>query len=128
MDRTRNKSLACPGFARAQNCGVCGSNLRHMSEYFLQGARTPNDLVARRRTVNSVSQSQVLVLESLLRLLWISDEYCRASHELPPDLESLHLARSLWSLRALWSLSRLRTTPNGVAESQLVRGALSAYI
>ena len=46
----------------------------------------------------------------------------------PPDLESLHLARSLWSLRALWSLSRLRTTPNGVADSQLFRGAPSAYI
>jgi hypothetical protein len=50
--------------------------------------------VARRRTVDSISQSQVLVLESLLRLLWISDEYCRASHELPPDLEiSLFIAR-----------------------------------
>src|ERR1700747_504920 len=90
MDRTRNKFLACPGFARDQNSGVCGSNLRHMKEYFLQGARTPNDLVARRRTVDSISQSQVLVLESLLRLLWISDEYCRASHELPPHLGTLH--------------------------------------
>src|ERR1700747_3907548 len=122
MDRTRNKFLACPGFARDQNSGVCGSNLRHMKEYFLQGARTPNDLVARRGTCVSISQSQVLVLESLLRLLWISDEYCRASHELPPDLESLHLARSLWSLRALWSLSRLRTSPNGDTDSPLIRG------
>src|SRR6266851_1224689 len=128
MDRTRNKFLACPSFARDQNGGVCGSNLRHMREYFLQGARTPNDLVAGRRTVDSISQSQVLVLESLLRLLWISDEYCRASHELPPDLESLHLSKSLCSLRALWSLSRLRTTPTGVADSQLFRGAPSAYI
>jgi len=74
-----------------------------MREYFLQRARTPNDLVARRRTVDSISQSQVLVLDSPLRLLWISDEYCRASHELPPHLESLHLSKSLCSLRALWS-------------------------
>src|ERR1700745_3594239 len=90
MDRTRNKILACPGFARDQNGGVCGSNLKQMREYFLQGARTPNDLVTRRRTVDSISQSQVLVLESLLRLLWIRDDYCDASHELSPNLGMLH--------------------------------------
>ena len=38
------------------------------------------------------------------------------------------LVISFCSLRALWSLSRLRTTPNGVTDSQLIRGAPSAYI
>src|SRR6266446_7069836 len=128
MDRTRNKFLARAGLPGDQHAGVCGSNLRHKREYFLQGARTPDDLVAHCRLIAFFAQSDVLVFQSLFGLLWIRDDYCDASHELPPDLESLHLARSLCSLRALWSLSRLRTTPNGVAGSQLVRGAPSAYI
>src|SRR5258707_406519 len=128
MDRTRNKFLARSGFPGDQHGGVCGSNLRHMREYFLQGARTSDDLVAHRSLIDFIGQGDALVFESLFRLLWIRHEYCPASHELPPDLESLRLLRSLCSLRALWSLSRLRTTPNGVADSQLVRGAPSAYI
>src|SRR6266403_644238 len=128
MDRTRNKLLARSGFARDQDGGVCGSNLRHMREYFLQGARTPDDLVAHRSLIDFIRQGDALVFESLFRLLWIRGEYCPARHESPPDPESLHLARSLCSCRALWSLSRLRTTPNGVADSQLIRGAPGAYI
>src|SRR6266446_5948288 len=128
MDRTRNKFLARAGLPGDQHAGVCGSNLRHKREYFLQGARTPDDLVAHCRLIAFFAQSDVLVFQSLFGLLWIRDDYCDASHELPPNLGTLHLARSLCSLRALWSLSRLRTTPNGVADSQLVRGAPSAYI
>src|SRR6266852_3656499 len=128
MDRTRNKFLACPGFARDQNAGVCGSNLRHKREYFLQGATTPDDLVAHRSLIDFFGQGDALVFESFFGLLWIRDDYCDASHELPPNLGTLHLARSLCSLRALGSLSRLRTTPNGVADSQLIRGAPGAYI
>src|SRR5258705_2313877 len=128
MDRTRNKLLARSGLPGDQHGGVCGSNLRHMREYLWQGARTPDDLVAHRSFIDFSGQGDALVFESLFRLLWIRDKYCAASHELPPDLESLHLARSLCSLRALWSLSRLRTTPNGVADSQLIRGAPGAYI
>src|SRR5258707_15728873 len=128
MDRTRNKFRSRSGLPGDQHGGVCGSNLRHMREYFLQGARTPDDLVAHRSLIDFFVQGDALVFESLFRLLWIRDKYCAASHELPPDLESLHLVRSLCSLRALWSLSRLRTTPNGVADSQLVRGPPGAYI
>src|SRR6266404_4520359 len=128
MDRTRNKFLARSGLPGDQHGGVCGSNLRHKREYFLQGARTPDDLVAHRSLIDFFGQGDALVFESLFGLLWIRDDYCDASHELPPDLESLHLARSLCSLRALWSLSRLRTTPIGVADSQLIRGAPGAYI
>src|SRR5712691_8617131 len=112
MDRTRSKFLACPGFARDQNGGVCGSNLRHMREYFLQGARTPDDLVAHRSLIDFFGQGDALVFESLFRLLWIRDEYCHASHELPPDLEALHLARSRYALGALCSVSGLRKPPN----------------
>src|SRR5712671_29159 len=128
MDRTRNKFLSRSGLPGDQHGGVCGSNLRHKREYSLQGARTPDDLVAHRSLIDFFGQGDALVFESLFRLLWIRHEYCPASHELPPDLESLHLARSPWSLRALWSQSRLRTTPNGVADSQLIRGVPGAYI
>src|SRR5580704_14205942 len=83
MDRTRNKFLACPGFARDQNGGVCGSNLRHKREYFLQGARTPDDLVAHRSLIDFFGQGDALVFESLFRLLWIRHDYRDASHNLP---------------------------------------------
>src|SRR6267142_637655 len=128
MDRARNKFLARSGFAGDQHGGVCGSHLGQKRETFLQGARPPDDLVAHRSLIDFFGQGDALVFESLFRLLWIRDKYCAASHELPPDLESLHLVRSLCSLRALWSLSRLRTTPIGVADSQLIRGAPGAYI
>src|SRR5258708_22656401 len=119
MDGARNKLLACPGFARDQNGGVCGSNLRNKREYSLQGARTPDDLVAHRSLIDFFGQGDALVFESLFRLLWIRNEYCPASHELPPDLESLHLVRSLCSLRALWRQSLLRTSPDGVVVSTI---------
>src|SRR6266446_3057907 len=83
MDRTRNKFLACPGFARDQNGGVCGSNLRHKREYFLQGARTPDDLVAYRSLIDFFGQGDALLFESLFRLLWIRHDYRDASHNLP---------------------------------------------
>src|SRR5882762_1589544 len=128
MDRARNKFLACSGFAGDENAGVSRSDLGHEGKYPLQGGRRSDDLLAHCCSIDFFAQGDALVFESLFRLLWIRDEYCHASHELPPDLESLHLARSLCSLRALWSLSRLRTTPNGVADSQLIRGAPGAYI
>src|ERR1700730_8142 len=83
MDRTRNKFLACPGFARDQNGGVCRSNLRHKREYFLQGARAPDDLVAHRSLVDFFGQCDALVFESLFRLHWIRHDYRDASHNLP---------------------------------------------
>src|SRR6266481_9595869 len=90
MDGARNKLLACPGFARDQNGGVCGSNLRNKREYFLQGARTPDDLVAHRSLIDFFGQGDVLVFQSLFGLLWIRDDYCDASHELLPNLGTLH--------------------------------------
>jgi len=119
----RNKFLARSGFAGDQNGCVCGSHRRHKREYFLQGRQ---NFRRSRRTIAPLSISSGRATLSCLSLssdwLWIRDDYCDASHELPPDLESLHLVRSLCSLRALWSLSRLRTTPIGVADSQLIRG------
>src|ERR1700723_1543310 len=95
MDRTRNKFLACPGFARDQNGGVCGSNLRHKREYFLQGARTPDDLVAHRSLIDFFGQGGALVFEPLFGLLWIRHDYRDASHNLPPDLGTLHACLAL---------------------------------
>src|SRR5882672_598600 len=115
MDRTRSKFLARSGLPGNQHGGVCGSNLRHKREYFLQGARTPDDLVAHQSLIDFFGQGDALVFQSLFRLLWIRDEYCQACHELPPDLESSWPAKSLGSLRALWNQSRLRPTPVGVA-------------
>src|SRR5690242_10319181 len=113
MDRARNKFLARSGLPGNQYGGVCGSNLRHKREYFLQGARTPDDLVAHQSLIDRFGQGDALVFEFLFRLLGIRDEYWHARHELPPDLESLHLVRSLCSLRALWNQSFLRPTPVG---------------
>src|SRR3984893_14880240 len=110
MDCARDKFLACSSLPGNQHGGVCGSNLRHKREYFLQGARTPDDLVAHRSLIDFCVQADALVFESLFRLLWSRDEHRQASHELPPNLGTLH---------ALWSLPLLRTTPNGVVDSQL---------
>jgi hypothetical protein len=90
MDGARNKLLAGSGFAGDQNGSVRRSNLRHKREYFLQGARTPNDLVAHRSPIDFFAQSDVLVFQSLFGLLWIRDDYRDASHELPPNLGTLH--------------------------------------
>ena len=115
MDRARNKFLACPGFARDQNGGVCGSNLRHKREYFLQGARTPDDLVAHRSLIDFFGQSDALLFESLFRLFWFRHDYRDASHNLPLRSRNVaRLFRPLCSYRALWSRCRLRTTPDGV--------------
>src|SRR6266403_4520458 len=128
MDCTRNQFLARSGFAGDHNGSVCRSNLGYKRENPSQGGRSSDNSLEHRCPIDFFAQSDVLVLGPLSRLLWIRDDYCDASHELPPNLGTLHLARPLCSLRALWSLSRLRTTPNGVADSQLVRGAPSAYI
>src|SRR5712671_5930063 len=90
MDRTRNKFLSRSGLPGDQHGGVCGSNLRHKREYFLQGARTPDDLVAHRSLIDFFGRGDALVFESLFGLLWIRHHYRDASHELPPNLGTLH--------------------------------------
>src|SRR4029077_12910947 len=59
MDRTRNKFLAGSGLPGDQHGGVGGSNLRHQREYFLQGGRTPDDLVAHRSLIDFFAHSYV---------------------------------------------------------------------
>src|ERR1700693_4984800 len=83
MNSARNKLLACPGFARDQNGGVCGSNLGYEREYLLQRGRSPADLVEHCRLIDFFAPSDVLVFESLFRLLWIRHAYREASHILP---------------------------------------------
>src|ERR1700722_3872715 len=124
MDGARNKLLAGSGFSGDQNGSVRRSNLGYEREYFLQGARTPDDVVAHRSLIDFFGKGDALVFESLFRLFWIRDDHDGACHNLPPS--SSNFALLVWpfsSLHALWSLPRLRTTPNGVADSQLFRGA-----
>src|SRR6266478_5719457 len=83
VNSPRDKLFACPGFACDQNTGVCGSNLRHKREYFLQDARTPDDLVAHRSLIDFFGQGDALLFDSLFRLLWIRHDYRDASHNLP---------------------------------------------
>src|SRR6266481_1099263 len=90
MDRARNKFLACSGFAGDENAGVSRSDLGHEGKYPLQGARTPDDLLAHCCSIDFFARSDALVFESLFRLFWIRDDYCDASHELPPNLGTLH--------------------------------------
>src|SRR4029077_18775417 len=89
-------------------------DLGYEGQYPLQGCRSSHDLVGYRFPADLFAQSHFIAFRLLLRRLWIRDAHCHASHELPPNLESLHLARSLCSSRALWSLSRPRTTLDGV--------------
>src|SRR6266403_2005827 len=80
--KTRSKFLASSGLPGDQHGDVCGSNLRHKKKYFLQGARTPDDLVAHRSLIDFFGQGDALVFEFLFGLLWIRDDFCPASHEL----------------------------------------------
>ena len=79
MDGAGYKFFARPRFAYDQNTRVRGSDLGYKRQYPFQRGRRSDDLVAYRRTVDSLSQSEVLVLEALLRLLWIGNEYSRAT-------------------------------------------------
>src|SRR4029077_1889864 len=90
MDGARNKLLAGSGFAGDQNGSVRRSNLGYKREYLLQRGRSPDDLVEHCRLIAFFAQSDVLVFQSLFGLLWIRDDYCDASHELPPYLGTLH--------------------------------------
>src|SRR6266849_471317 len=113
VDGTGNKLFARPGFACHQNTGVRGRDFRYQRQYPLQRRRGSNDFVAYGRLSDSFAQSDTLVLQSLLRLLWICDVYSDACHDLPPNLEPCTLATPLCSLRAFWNQFRLRTTPVG---------------
>src|ERR1700726_3319416 len=111
MDRTRNKFLTRSGLSGDQHGGVRGSNLRHKREYFLQGARSPDDPVAHRSVIDFFGEGDALVFESLFRLIWIRHDYRDASHNLCHRSTPV---RPHLFMCALWSRSRLGTTPDGV--------------
>ena len=90
MDGASYEFLTRTGLAGDYNGSVRRSNLGYKREYLLQGGRSSDDLVVHWCLIDFFAQSDVLVFESVFRLLWIRDEYCDARHELPPNLGTLH--------------------------------------
>ena len=73
MNGAGNQFLAGAGLPGDQNAGVGWSHLRYARKHCLQGRRRSDNFLEHGRRVDFVAQRNVLVVESLLRLLAIID-------------------------------------------------------
>ena len=90
VDGAGYQFFARPRFACDQNSRVRGSDLGYETQHPFQRGRRSDDLLAHRCSIDSFSQSEVLVLDSLLRLPWIRHDYATLAITGLTDLGTLH--------------------------------------
>src|SRR6267154_3989245 len=90
MYGARNKLFACSCFTRDEDRRITRCHFGDARENTFQSGRCANDLLKHPGFIHFFARNDVVVLESLFGPPGICDEYSDGSHELPPNLGTVH--------------------------------------